>query len=210
MTPRRGLPILVRSQVPSWEGWGALTAPRRPPARLELIPALTFLWLFMSRPFSLRSFTNVLRDEKAPGTATGEQEFGKAFNFQLLQTKREEGEEREDRENKGRTEEEGRREGGERMRRKKEKEGKEGVEREREALSAGEGGKTDSGGGRWGQRATIRPREERETEGHGEERDREVAERMNGEGGQTEEKVDREGRHGDTARGREGNSQRED
>lgn len=24
------------------------------------VPALTFLWLFMSRPFSLRSFTNVL------------------------------------------------------------------------------------------------------------------------------------------------------
>ena len=52
------------SKVPSWEGLGgALTAPPHttPTGGLAApVPALTFLWLFMSRPFSLRSFTNVL------------------------------------------------------------------------------------------------------------------------------------------------------
>lgn len=35
--------------------------PSRPPSgQAAPVAALTFLWLFMSRPFSLRSFTNVL------------------------------------------------------------------------------------------------------------------------------------------------------
>ena len=44
------------------------------------------------------------------------------------------------------------------------------VERGKGGIERGRGGKTDSGGGRWGQRATIRPGEgrQRETEGHGE------------------------------------------
>lgn len=60
---RRESPVgaLVRVPGPSGEGLGCAPAAPHAPWRADgPVPALTFLWLFMSLPFSLRSFTNVL------------------------------------------------------------------------------------------------------------------------------------------------------
>lgn len=54
-------PVLVPGPSPEELGC-VLTAPPPPSpgGQAAPVPELTFLWLFMSRPFSLRSFTNVL------------------------------------------------------------------------------------------------------------------------------------------------------
>lgn len=91
-----------------------------------------------------------------------ESKFGKAFNFRLLETKREEGEERRDGV-------EGKIEGGEQRKRVGERQkGREGGGKAGEALRAEkEGGETEGGG--WGQRARIGQVKwrQRETEGKG-------------------------------------------